>query len=193
MRKLLAFPAIMSALAAIAAASPALADTSAWMFVGGGVLGWKQEGLAHRPSGTMLIDVGVGSSPDARFIVGGLFRIQPIFNGGADIALLARACTHGFQAGDWGVAIDAGGFARAWGNRSIGFSGGFSLGMPLGFTLAVQSEIGTDSAVAFGVVGGLDLLRLTIYRRTLLKWWQNPSPGKRTAASSVGEATSFQF
>lgn len=161
----------------LAAAPPALADVSAWAFVGGGALGWKQaENPTFTTNGTMTIDVGFGSSPDASFIGGALFRIQPIFSQGVDVALLGRFCSHGFQAGDWGFALDAGGFARGWGNGSVGFSGGASLGMPLGFTLSVQTEIGTDQAYAFGVVAGLDLLRLSIYRKTLLNWWANPRP-----------------
>jgi hypothetical protein len=198
-RKLPAFPAIASSLAAIAVASvasPARADTSAWMFVGGGAIAWKQTDIMHPVAGTMTIDVGAGSSPEGRFIVGGFFRIQPIFSNGTDIAVLGRVCTHGFQAGDWGVAVDAGGFARAWGNQSIGFSSGFSLGMPLGFTLGLMSEIGTDRAVSFGVVGGIDLLRLTVYRRVLRNWWQNPSPSwtsQKTATSGVSGAPSFHF
>jgi hypothetical protein len=189
---------IGASLAVIAAAAPARADTSAWVFVGGGVLGWKSNAPAAgstattftslAPSATMTIDAGVGTSPDARFIGGGLFRVQPIFGSGADLALLARLCSHGFQAGDWGFAIDAGGFARPWGVQSIGFSGDVSLGMPLGFTLTAQTEVGTAGVLAFGVVAGLDLLRLTIYRQTLLKWWQNPSPAyepKKAAFSPI--------
>ncbi len=191
MRKLSLALSIGASLAVAAAASPARADTSAWVFVGGGVLGWKSEVppagtsvttfTSLTPSATMTIDAGVGTSPDARFIGGGLFRVQPIFGhgavgSGADLALLARLCSHGFQAGDWGFAIDAGGFARPWGVQSIGFSGDVSLGLPLGFTVTAQTEVGTAGVLGFGVVAGLDLLRLTAYRQTLLNWWQNPSP-----------------
>jgi len=176
-RKLPALLAVASSLAALATASPARADASAWVFLGGGAMGWRQsESLSVNPAGTMVVDVGAGTSPDASVILGGLFRFQPILPGGVDLALLARFCTHGFQAGDWGVAIDAGGFARPWGNESVGFTGSVSIGMPLGFTLMLQTEAGIDHAVSFGAVAGIDLLRLTLYRQTLLKWWQNPSP-----------------
>lgn len=178
MRKLPALLAVACSLAAVATASPALADASSWVFVGGGAMGWKQsEYLTYNPAGTMVVDVGAGTSPDASIILGGLFRFQPILPGGVDIALLARFCTHGFQAGDWGIAIDAGGFARPWGYLSYGGTGSISLGMPLGFTLMIQGEAGIDKALSFGAVAGIDLLRLTLYRQTLLKWWQNPSPG----------------
>jgi hypothetical protein len=195
-RKLPALAAVASSLAALAIASPALADASAWVFVGGGALGWRQsESLSVNPAATMVVDVGAGTTPDASAIFGGLFRFQPIFPGGIDLSLLARFCTHGFQAGDWGVAVDAGGFLRPWGNLTTGFAGSVSLGMPLGFTLMLQTEAGIDHAVTFGAVAGIDLLRLTLYRQTLLNWWQNPSPAWKSAPASpsAGGSTSFHF
>jgi hypothetical protein len=186
-RKLSVSLAIASFGAALAVASPALADASAWVFVGGGVLGWKQaEYPTVNTSGSMVFDVGAGTSPTGRFIFGGLFRIQPVFEYGVDLALLTRFCTRGFQVGDWGFAIDAGGFARPWGVQSIGFSGSASLGTPLGFQLTLLTEIGTDKAYSFGAVAGIDLLRLTVYRQTLLKWWQNPSPPNWSNAQTAG-------
>ena len=68
----------------------------------------------------MVIDVGAGTDPRASFIFGGLFRIQPIIEHGMDLSLLARFCNRGFQAGDWGFAVDAGGFARTWGVMTAG-------------------------------------------------------------------------
>jgi hypothetical protein len=183
--------AVASSLAAIAAASPARAEASAWVFVGGGGMLWKQfQDVSYNPAGTFIVDVGAGSSPDGRVIIGGLFRFQPVFPyGGVDMSLLTRFCTHGFQAGDWGVAIDAGGFGRYWGNQSVGFSGSVSLGMPLGFTLMAQTELGVDHAYTYSVVGGIDLLRLTIYRQLLLNWWQNPTPAFTPAQTASGGAS----
>jgi hypothetical protein len=184
-RKLPALLAVASSLAALATASPALADASSWVFLGGGAMGWRQsETVGINPAGTMVVDVGAGTSPDASVIFGGLFRFQPILPGGVDLALLARFCTHGYQAGEWGIAIDAGGFARPWGYLSYGVTGSISLGMPLGITLMIQAEDGIDHAVAFGAVAGIDLLRLTVYRQTLLKWWQNPSPAWKKAPTA---------
>jgi hypothetical protein len=167
-------------------------------------MGWKQSELnAINPAGTMVIDAGVGTSPDARLIVGGLFRLQPIFptrgidlpKSGVDLSLLTRFASHGFQAGDWGVALDVGGFARPWGYRSIGFAGSVSVGMPLGVTLMLQTEVGTDHAISLGAVAGIDLLRLTIYRQTLLNWWQNLSPAwkKNDAQPTARGITSLRF
>jgi hypothetical protein len=192
--------AACSFLALSAAASSARADASAWVFVGAGALGWKQGEASTLTPGNegkfganamMTIDVGAGTSPDASFIFGGLFRIQPIFKQGADLAILARACSHGFQAGDFGFAIDAGGYLRTWGPvTGAGFTGGVSLGLPLGFTITAQAEVGSNRALAFGGVAGIDLLRLTVYRKTLLNWWQNPSPAPDKTASS-GAAIRF--
>ena len=169
----------------LAIAAPAMADASAWVFVGGGALGWRQAespGVAY--SGTMTFDVGVGTDPKAPFIFGGLFRIQPVFENGVDLALLTRFCTRGFQGGDWGVAVDVGGFARPWGIGSAGFSGDVSLGLPLGFQLTAMTEIGVDRAYSVGLVAGIDVLRLTLYRQVLKNWWQNPAPAWTTTKTA---------
>ena len=80
----------------------------------------------------------------------------------------------------------------------LGFSafyvilGFHSIGMAIvvGVTLMLTTQYGLDSAVSFGAVAGIDLLRLTVYRQTLLKWWQNPSSsGAQTARS--GPSLSF--
>jgi hypothetical protein len=185
------FLAAAASVAVLAAAAPARADASAWAFFSAGGMGWKQsENPSYQPAATMIVDGGVGTSPEGRFIIGGVFRFQPVFNNGVDISLLTRVCTHGFQVGDWGVAVDAGGFARAWGSESVGFSGSVSLGMPLGVTVMLTTEAGIDHAFSFGAVAGIDLLRLTLYRQTLLKWWQNPSS---SGAQTAGTGTSFRF
>ena len=61
-------------LGGVALAPPASADPSAWVFVGAGPLGWKQSDAAFTTSGAMSFDVGVGTTPEARLIAGGLFR-----------------------------------------------------------------------------------------------------------------------
>lgn len=189
MRTIACCLAALASTAVLAAPAPARADASTWVFLGGGALMWKQShDQSFNPGGTMVIDGGVGTTPDAPVIFGGLMRVQPIFNGGVDVSLLTRVATRGFQIGGFGVAVDLGFYGRAWGSQSIGFHGSASLGLPLGFTLMVQTLTGTDKAISVGAVAGLDLLRLTLYRQTLLKWWQNPSsPGKQSiGASSAG-------
>lgn len=184
--KLPALAAVASSLALFAVAGSARADASGWVFVGGGALGWKQGDAGSMirgndgsltASGSMTIEAGAGSSPEGKVIVGGLFRLQPIFKHGTDLAWLVRVCSHGFQAGDWGFAVDAGAYLRPWQPQvGGGFAGTLSLGLPLGFTIAAQTEIGSNKAMAFGAVAGVDLLRLSVYRHTLLNWWQNPAP-----------------
>ena len=173
-------------LGGVALAPPASADPSAWVFVGAGPLGWKQSDAAFTTSGAMSFDVGVGTTPEARLIAGGLFRMTPVFGSGTDLALLARVATHGFQAGGFGFAVDAGGYERFWGATSRGFAGAVNLGVPRGFTLSLQTESGTDRAVALGAVAGLDLLRLTVFRKSLLNWWPNPAPAQRPRDAFVG-------
>ena len=185
--------AAASCLAILAAAAPARADASAWVFLGAGPIAWKQgvekttatTGAVVEPgndgswllNGSMIIEAGVGTRPDAAVIFGGLFRLQPVFKHGTDLALLARGATRGFQAGNWGFAVDAGGYLRTWGPQiGAGFAGGISLGLPLGFTISLQTEVGTNNALSVGAVAGLDLLRLTVYREALKTWWQNPAP-----------------
>lgn len=179
-------------LTASAIGAPVRADTSAWVFAGGGGLGWKQtrdgSDNSFRASGALAFDVGVGTSPDAPFIVGGLFRVEPILGSGTDLALVARVATHGFQAGDFGLALDAGGYARFWGDTSQGFAGGLTLGAPLGLQISLQTMVGTHKAVAFGAVAGVDLLRLTVYRQTFLEHWQNPSPAWKRVGRALGFA-----
>ena len=200
--------AVGSSLALLAASPPARADASAWLYVGGGAMVWKQgdsfkslaaaggtkDTSSFNANGMMTIDVGAGTRPDARFIFGGLFRIQPLFNNGVDLAMLARVCTRGFQGADWGLALDVGPYLRAWGPlKGGGFMGGLSLGSPLGFTLALQTEVGNDRAVALGATLGIDLLRLTVYRKTLGSWWQNPAPDPGAHPGTATSGASLRF
>jgi hypothetical protein len=181
--------ALASGLGAFTAAGSAGAEPSAWMFLGGGPVGWKQEDSAFTASGAFSFDAGIGTSPENRFIVGGLLRATPVLQNGTDLALLARVATRGFQAGGFGLALDAGGYERFWGATSAGFAGAVNLGVPLGFTLSLQTEIGSDRAVSLGAIAGIDLLRLTVFRQSLLRWWPNPSPTQRAPeAASVGAA-----
>ncbi len=189
MRTLPASLAVAASVSVLAIAAPAMADASAWVFVGSGALGWTQaENPGYVPRGTLMIDVGAGTDPRGSVIFGGLLRIQPIFAQGTDVSLLARFCNRSFQAGDWGFAIDAGGFARTWGVVTAGFSGSASLGLPLGFQLTAMTELGLDRAYSFGVVAGIDVLRLTVYRQILKNWWQNPSPSWTSTPSTQSAA-----
>lgn len=167
----------------------ARADSSAWMFVGGGLVGSKMNGEDISSSGSMSFDIGVGTSPDGVVVVGGLLKIIPVFGSGTDFALTLRGATRGFQAGDFGLAIDAGGYARYWDGGSVGGTGAVVLGAPLGLQLSLQGLVGTNEALGFGAIAGIDFLRLTTQRQTMLDFWPNPSPSQqapREAASRRG-------
>jgi hypothetical protein len=186
-------------LAALGSAAPARADISSWVFFGGGALVWKQAtalapdgtkqvngGGVFSPNGTITMDAGVGTTPDGPVIVGAFARIRPIIGHGTDLGVLARLATHGFQAGRFGVAFDAGFYGRTWGAESIGFEGGVTLGAPLGFTLSLLAQAGTDNALGFGASLGIDVLRLTIYRQALLDRWPNAHPAWTKKSASIG-------
>jgi hypothetical protein len=168
----------------LAWAAPARADASSWMFFGGGAVALKQGTSIpdYAVSGALQIDVGVGTTPEAPFIAGGLFRLTPMFTSGVDMSLLARGATRGFQQGGFGVAFDAGGYLRVWGPGSVGFQGGLTIGAPLGLTLALVGSVGSDSARSFGAVAGIDFLRLTVYRKTMLDAWPNPLPSQELSS-----------
>jgi hypothetical protein len=167
--------AIAALLAVFSFSPPAHADPSAWVFAGGGGMLWKQGENPLSPSGALSFDLGLGTTPDAPFIVGGLFRITPILGSGTDMAWLARVATRGFQSGVFGLALDAGAYARVWGTGSGGFTGSLTAGVPLGFSVSFQAMVGTGDTLGFGAIAGIDFLRLTLYRQTLLQWWPNPS------------------
>jgi hypothetical protein len=197
--------AIASAVAAFAFAATARADVSAWAFAGGGAIAWKQPPIdptapatsSTKPDlglqGTMAFDIGAGSSPAAPFIVGGFFRVMPVIGHGTDLALLARVATRGFQTGPFGIALDAGAYQRFWGEQSTGFMGEVAVGGPLGLELRLLGARGTHDALAFGGVLGIDLLRLTVFRGTLLDWWPNPTPGQRTAGAYRSSGAAIRF
>ncbi|WP_437679833.1 hypothetical protein [Sorangium sp. So ce131] len=177
--------ALGALLAPLVWTSPSRADASAWVFTGAGAVAWKQGDSDFVFDGALSLDVGVGTTPDAPFIFGGLARATPILDSGIDLALLARAATRGFQAGDFGLALDAGAYTRLWGERSTGFTGSLTLGAPPGITLSLQGSIGTNDAVSFAAVAGIDLLRLTVYRQSFLPLWPNPSPAQQDRSPTV--------
>ncbi len=185
--------AALIGLATLGFSSEAEADATAWAHVSGGALGWQMgEGDDFKLSPMMTIDFGAGSDPDAMFILGGLFRIQPIFDGGADLALMARFATQGFQSDLIGIAIDVGAYQRFWGVESTGFAGEAILGGPLGLQLSALGHVGSNSAVGFGFLLGIDFVRLTVSRGHLLDWWPNPS-GSGSTATAAGSSSGFSW
>jgi hypothetical protein len=122
----------------------------------------------------MQIEAGVGSPPSGAVIVGGMFKTITYFGHGTDLALALRGATGGFVRGGFGLAIDAGAFHRGWDLGSNGFIGALVLGAPFGLQLTGVFERGTNDVQAFGAILGIDLLRLTVYRRTSGSYWPNP-------------------
>lgn len=127
----------------------------------------------------MQLDMGVGSQPSSPAVIGGIFRTSTYFGHGTDLSLAVRAATRGFTTGDWGLALDAGGYARWWGQSSTGPISTLHLGMPFGLTFSVQGAVGSNDHRTFGAMFGIDLLRLTVYRLGGENLWANPRPAWR--------------
>ncbi len=154
----------------------AAAETSAWLAASGGTTILTVNESEVKVRGSMAFDVGVGSSAQEDLIFGGLVRVAPIVAEGTDMAFLVRGATRGFQTGDFGVAVDLGGYLRLFdpSDPQGGFLGEVVLGAPLGFQLTLAGHAGTMKSYGGAAVLGIDLLRLTIYRQTLTEYWPNP-------------------
>jgi hypothetical protein len=194
--------ALGTLLGVVAAPSQARADASAWVFMGAGPMFWKQTPAAPTaqdaspttltPLTALTFDAGMGTSPNGVVIVGGLARVMPMLGRGTDLALLVRAATRGYQGG-FGLALDAGGYFRTWGDTSNGFMGDLVLGGPVGLELRLVAAVGQRDALSLGAIAGIDLLRLTVYRQNGLKWWQNPAPAQEMprTARAMGSGARF--
>lgn len=164
---------------AFCAVRPVHAEVSSWFAMSGGPSWLSEHKSSYELAPTMQLDMGVGSQPSSPAVVGGLFRTTTYFSHGTDLSLCIRAATRGFTTGDWGVALDGGGYARWWGESSTGPIGTLHLGMPFGLTLSVQGQMGSNEHKAFGAMFGIDLLRLTVYRLGGESFWANPRPAWR--------------
>jgi hypothetical protein len=140
----------------------------------------------------MTYSVGVGSSPLAPLVLGGLFRGKTMFGLGTDLGVAVRAASGGFARGQWGFALDAGALWRPWRGGDYGqwpVQAVLTGGSPWGLQLAVGAELWSVSGgtPAQGVFAALeiDLLRLTLMRQgPTERWWPNPNPagGHRATA-----------
>ena len=162
------------ALAALAAglgfSGSARADVSSWVYAGFGPA-WLDGN--ERDRYTLQLETGLGTPPGS-VVFGGLFRVQPIFGEGTDLALLFRGATRGFVQGGFGFAIDAGGYERFWGQKSAGGLGSLVLGAPWGVTLSASAGMGTHDTRFATLTLGLDFARLTVYRTNGTNWFPNP-------------------
>jgi hypothetical protein len=159
-------------------AASASADVSSWMFVGYGPAaiddggGWQTESL-------LTLETGIGSSPKSPIVVGGMFELGTYFGRGTDLGLSLRTATRGFVLGDWGAALDLGGYERFWEIGSAGGQGSLVLGAPWGITLNLTGGLGSNDARHASAVIGIDFARLTVYRRSGQDWFMNPYPAPR--------------
>ncbi|MDB4996746.1 MAG: hypothetical protein JWM74_4178 [Myxococcaceae bacterium] len=164
---------------------PARADVSSWFAFGGGY-GVARDGVASDTSRatTMSMSLGVGSSPRAKLVGGGLLRTVTFFSLGTDLSLGPRFCTGGFARGQWGLAVDAGVVGRFWNDGAYGrfpVQGIVTLGAPWGVQLGLGAQAfnlgsGPSAASGFAVLE-IDLLRLTVMRQGATdSTWPNPSP-----------------
>lgn len=194
--------ALGTLLGALAVPSEARADASAWVFMGAGPMFWKQTPTNPKskdaspttltPQTTLTFDAGMGTSPNGVVIVGGLARVMPMLGQGTDLALLVRGATRGYQGG-FGLALDVGGYFRTWGDTSNGFMGDLVLGGPVGLELRLVAAVGQRDALSLGAIAGIDLLRLTVYRQSGLKWWQNPAPAQEMPRTASSPASGLRF
>ncbi len=179
------------------ATAAARADVSTWLALGGGATGQVTPGLSA-PDTSAVFDwtVGVGTSPRAPIVVGGVYRgqIYPGFGTSlaADLGPALRIATGSFARGDWGVALDAGVVWRTWGPYGwFPLQGVLTAGLPWGFQVAVGGQawnIGSGSpAEGMFVALEIDLLRLTVTRQgSTDRWWFNPNPaGGRAQAAGL--------
>ena len=162
--------ALGSLAAALFLADNARADVSSWVYAGFGPAYLKD---VDKSRYTLQLESGLGTPP-ATIVVGGLFRVQPYFGEGTDLALLARVATRGFVQGGFGLALDAGGYQRFWGEGSSGGLGSLVVGLPWGINLSASGGVGTNDTRFATITLGLDFARLTVYRTYGTNWFMNP-------------------
>jgi hypothetical protein len=173
------------ALTALLAPATAEADVSSWLAFGTGYTFQNYRTLnTFDHAGVFDYSMGVGSSPRAPVVIGGILRGVTNFTMGTDLTLALRGASGGFARGDWGFAIDAGIVGRWWGGDAYGdwpVETVLTLGGPWGAQLALGADYSSVSggvpAKGFFAVFEIDLLRLTVMRQgTTDMWWPNPSP-----------------
>lgn len=162
----------------------AQADVSTWLGVAAG-MGTVERFDLTSPVPTLRLGTGMGTDPSHPFIVGGMLRVDTLFGRGTDLSLMLRLASHGYVNGDWGLAIDAGPLVRFWGADSYGAGAVATVGAPWGIEAGVNASYGDVHARGFGCFLGVDLARLTVYRRSGASWWKNSFPAYRTPAEEA--------
>jgi hypothetical protein len=166
-------------LAVLVLSSPARADVSSWVSAAAGAT-MLEDRLGRSTAPTLELKTGIGTPPLGGFLaVGGLLQLQTHFGKGTDLGLVARFATKGYVLGDFGVALDLGGYQRFYGERSRGGLGALVLGAPWGFFLSAGGGLGTKDERHGGLVLGIDFARLTVYRDVGTSSFPNPHPAFR--------------
>jgi hypothetical protein len=162
------------------APAKARADVSSWASVSAGPSFIDEgQGEGMKSQGALSLQAGMGTTPANFLVLGGLFHFETHFGRGTDLGILARLATRGYVLGDWGAAVDFGGYERFWGVGSEGGVGALVLGAPWGLTLRGEGAFGTNDARSFGILLGVDFARLTVFRTSGTDWFPNPYPGYR--------------
>jgi hypothetical protein len=195
--------ALATTLAALLSVAPATArgDVTSWLSVGGGAAVERNRRTASNDSaGAMTYAIGVGSSPLAPLVVGGLFRGKTLFGLGTDLGIALRLASGGFARGDWGIALEGGALWRSWQGDQYGawpVQAVVTGGSPWGLQLALGADFANlgpgPSAEGVFVALEVDLLRLTLMRQgSTERWWPNPNPASgRPATARQGAGWTF--
>jgi hypothetical protein len=170
-------PVALSALS-FAWTRPARADVSSWASAESGVV-WLDDGKTKHTAPTLQLEAGIGLPPSSFIVPGVLFHVQTDFGLGTDFGLLARFATRSFVLGNWGAAIDLGGYGRFWDLGSGGGLGKLVLGAPWGLQLSAGGGYGSNDQRHISVTLGIDFARLSIFRTVGEKWFPNPYPAYR--------------
>ncbi len=170
------------------------AEVSSWLSIDGGYAFQRNAVRDYDDkAAAMSFAVGAGSTPDASFAVGFLFRSTTYFNLGTDLSIGPRIASGGFARGDWGLALDLGVTGRYWRGGDYGrypvnamVYGGAPYGFELGLGTELFSLSGPPMARGFTALVGIDLARLTVMRRgSTEKAWPNPAPATAPDPSSM--------
>jgi hypothetical protein len=156
--------------------APARADVSSWISAAAGAT-MLEYAAGRSTAPTLELKTGLGTPPLGDFLaIGGLFQLQTHFGKGTDLGLLARFATRGYVMGDFGLALDLGGYQRFFAARSRGGLGSLVLGAPWGLFLSAGGGLGTEKERHYGLVLGIDFARLTVYRDVGTSYFPNPYP-----------------
>lgn len=185
MRGALAFQSVAALLALLLLPASSQGDVTSWLAIGsGGALQRSHDTATRDFAPAITYSLGVGSTPVAPLVLGGLARGTTMVGMGTDLGLALRGATGGFVRGNWGVALDAGAVWRPWRSGSYGkwpLQAVLTVGSPWGLQLAVGTELSsvaiqTPAQGAFAAIE-LDLLRFTVMRQgSTERWWPNPNP-----------------